>query len=213
MANSSSASQKFVPIKTIHDGVVELDDGSFVEILITNSLNLALKSADEQNAIISQFQNFFNSLDFPIQIFVKSRRANIDAYISSLQERVKFIDGELLKLQTIEYISYIQNFVSEVNIMEKQFFVVVPYVPAIAGEKSASGFSVGNLMGNTQTNNTDLSQSNLMKIKQQLDQRVSVVISGLSRSGLRLKQLETEEVMDLFYGLFNPGIEAKTLME
>lgn len=204
------ASQKFVPIKTIHDGVVELDDGSYVMILITNSLNLALKSADEQSAIISQFQNFFNSLDFSMQIFVKSRRTNIDGYIASLQERLKVIDGELLKLQTSEYIDYIRNFVAEVNIMEKQFFVIVPYTPAITGSKSIGGIS--SIFGGANTSNVAGSLSNLEKIEQQLEERVSVVISGLSRCGLKLKKLETEEIVELFYGIFNPGAEAKTLI-
>lgn len=204
------ASQKFVPIKTIHDGVVELDDGSYVMILITNSLNLALKSADEQSAIISQFQNFFNSLDFSMQIFVKSRRTNIDGYIASLQERLKVIDGELLKLQTSEYIDYIRNFVAEVNIMEKQFFVIVPYTPAITGSKSIGGIS--SMFGGANTSNVAGSLSNLEKIEQQLEERVSVVISGLSRCGLKLKKLETEEIVELFYGIFNPGAEAKTLI-
>ena len=203
------ASQKFVPIKTIHDGVVELDDGSYVEILITNSLNLALKSSDEQAAIVSQFQNFFNSLDFSLQIFAKSRRANIDGYLASLQDRVKFIDGELLKLQTIEYIDYIKNFVSEVNIMEKQFFVIVPYTPAITGSKSVG--SITSMLSSTKSSVGE-NLSDLGKIKQQLEERVSVVTSGLSRCGLKLKRLETEEVIELFYGLFNPGGEAKTLI-
>ena len=203
------ASQKFVPIKTIHDGVVELDDGSYVEILITNSLNLALKSSDEQAAIVSQFQNFFNSLDFSLQIFAKSRRANIDGYLASLQDRVKFIDGELLKLQTIEYIDYIKNFVSEVNIMEKQFFVIVPYTPAITGSKSVG--SITSMLSSTKSSVGE-SLSDLGKIKQQLEERVSVVTSGLSRCGLKLKKLETEEVIELFYELFNPGGEAKTLI-
>ena len=203
------ASQKFVPIKTIHDGVVELDDGSYVEILITNSLNLALKSSDEQAAIVAQFQNFFNSLDFSLQIFAKSRRANIDGYLASLQDRVKFIDGELLKLQTIEYIDYIKNFVSEVNIMEKQFFVIVPYTPAITGSKSVG--SIASMLSPTKSSVGE-SLSDLGKIKQQLEERVSVVTSGLSRCGLKLKKLETEEVIELFYELFNPGGEAKTLI-
>lgn len=206
------SSQKFVPIKTIHEGVIELDNGSFVEILITNSLNLALKSQDEQTAIISQFQNFFNSLDFSVQIFVKSRRANIDAYIASLEDRVRFIDEELLKLQTVEYINYIRDFVSEVNIMEKQFFVVVPYTPAITGEKSLSKGPLDFFSGGSNAQSGIQNQANLLKVKQQLEQRVSVVSSGLSRCGLRLKKLETEEVMDLFYEIFNPGIEAKALM-
>jgi hypothetical protein len=203
-----ASSQKFVPIKTIHDGVLALDDGSFAQILLTNSLNLALKSADEQSAIISQFQNFFNSLDFPVQIFVKSRRANIDAYIATLEERVKMIDGELLRLQTVEYIDYIKTFTSEVNIMEKQFFVIVNYKPAITGSKSLNT----GIFGSGGPSSSVTEQENLEKIRGQLDERVSVIVSGLSRSGLKLKTLNTEEAVGLFYSQFNPSGESKAIV-
>lgn len=197
------ASQKFVPIKTIRNGLVELDDGSYIKILLTNSLNLSLKGEDEQSAIINQFQNFFNTIDFNIQIFIKSRRANIDAYIKTIEDRVKFIDEELLKLQTIEYISYIKSFTEEVNILEKQFFVVIPYKPAIINQGSG-------LFGKNESSEQKL--LNLNKIEQQIDERVDMVSGGLTRCGLKVKELDTEECIDLYYSLFNPGIESKILI-
>jgi hypothetical protein len=207
----NNPSQKFVPINTIRDGIVELDDGSYIRVLMTSSLNLALKNEDEQTAIISQFQNFFNSLDFHLQIFAKSRRANIDEYIKSLESRLIQINEELLKLQTVEYINYIKSFTAEVNIMEKQFFVIVPYTPAIMGSKSVGGknslLSFGSNGSKLQNDALDL-----QKVKQQMEERVALVTSGLSRCGLKIKELETEEVVELFYSLFNPGIESKTLI-
>jgi hypothetical protein len=118
------ASQKFVPIKSIREGIVSLDNNEYRAVIMVSSLNLSLKSEDEQSAILSQFQNFFNSLDFPIQIYSKSRRADIEPYLKSLEERIKQVDGELLKLQIVEYIEYIKSFTSESNIMTKQFYVI-----------------------------------------------------------------------------------------
>ncbi len=205
-----AASQKFVPIKTIQDGVVELQNGEYRRVLMTNSLNIALKSEDEQTAIISQFQNFFNSLDFPIQIFVKSRRTDIVPYLQMLAERQKQVKEELIKLQISEYMEYIRSFNEETNIMTKEFFVVVPYVAAIISSVSnpLSLLSFGSKKEGTVTQN----EKNWREIQQQLEERVDVVISGLSRCGLRIKALNTEETIELYYEIFNPGIEGKSVV-
>jgi hypothetical protein len=196
------ASQNFVPIKSIRDGVITLDNGEFRSVIMVSSLNLSLKSEDEQTAILSQFQNFFNSIDFPIQIYSKSRRADIDPYLNSLKERVKEVDSELLKLQIVEYIDYIKAFTSENNIMNKQFYVIIPYVaPVISG---------GGLMNFGSSKGGDL--DNFYKIKEQMYQRVSVVKSGLSRCGLKTTDLDTEMLIELYYEILNPGAESKTLV-
>jgi hypothetical protein len=205
-----AASQKFVPIKTIQDGVIELQNGEYRRVLMTNSLNVALKSEDEQTAIISQFQNFFNSLDFPIQIFVKSRRTDIAPYLQMLTERQKQVKEELIKLQISEYIEYIRSFNEETNIMTKEFFVVVPYVAAIISSASnpLSLLSFGSKKEDVSVQN----EKNWQEIQQQLEERVDVVISGLSRCGLRIKALDTEETIELYYEIFNPGIEGKSVV-
>lgn len=208
-------SQQFVPIKSIRDGVMILENNDHRAILSTNSLNLALKSEDEQTAILTQFQNFFNSLDFPVQIFVSSRRANLEPYIELLSGRMNKIKEELMKLQIIEYIDYIKTFNEETNIMEKRFFVIVPYTPAVLGGNSSQSKS-GPLsflpFGKADTNSS-LEIKSFMETKRQLDQRVSVVISGLTRCGLLTKQLQTQEIIELFYGIFNPGTEGKAIVD
>jgi hypothetical protein len=198
-----SASQQFVPIKTIRDGVIFLGNNEYRAILMTNSLNLSLKGEDEQQAILSQFQNFFNSLDFPIQIFCKSRRADINPYIRSLEERLREVDGELMKLQIVEYIAYVKSFTSETNIMNKQFYVVVPYTAAIVS---------GGIMSFGSNGKKDSNMTEFDNIVQQISERVSVIKSGLSRCGLKVKELGTEETIQLFYELFNPGMESKSLV-
>lgn len=195
------ASQKFVPIKSIRDGIVTLDNNEYRAVISVSSLNLSLKGEDEQSAILSQFQNFFNSLDFPIQIYSKSRRADIEPYLKSLEERVQQVDGELLKLQIVEYIEYIKSFTSESNIMNKQFYVIIPYAAA-----SVSG-GLMNFSGNKLS---DI--DNFYKIKEQISQRVSSVKSGLSRCGLKTKDLDTEELIELYYSILNPGGESKSIM-
>ena len=136
MAKTTQASQDFVPIKEIRDGIVTLKDGSLRAILIASSINFALKSEDEQNAIISQFQNFLNSLEFSIQIFIQSRELDIRPYIALLERRYQDTTNELMQIQIREYIEFIKNFVEVSNIMTKNFFIVVPYSPAIFQTKN-----------------------------------------------------------------------------
>src|SRR5579872_3485765 len=130
-STASKASQDFVPIKEVREGIVILKDGGLRSILLASSLNFSLKSEDERNAILFQFQDFLNSLDFSIQIFIQSRRLDIRPYIALLEERYKEQVNDLMKIQTQEYIEFIKNFTESTNIMTKSFFVVVPYSPAI----------------------------------------------------------------------------------
>jgi type IV secretory pathway VirB4 component len=125
---TSNATQEFVPIKDVRDGTITLKDGSLRAIVLASSVNFSLKSDDERNAIIIQFQDFLNSLDFSVQISIQSRRLNILPYIALLEERYKEQLNDLMKIQTREYIDFIKKFTETTNIMRKSFFVVVPYL-------------------------------------------------------------------------------------
>src|SRR3989344_5103127 len=127
MATASKATQEFVPIKEIRDGIVVLKDGSMRAVLLASSVNFALKSADEQQAIILQFQNFLNSLAFSIQICIQSRELDIRPYIALLEGRYKSEVSDLMKIQIREYIKFVKSFVEQTNIMTKTFFVVIPF--------------------------------------------------------------------------------------
>ncbi len=197
-----TATQEFVPIERVRDGIVILKSGELRAILITNSLNLALKSEDEQQAILTQFQAFLNSLDFSIQFFVESRRLNIKPYIELLQARSKEVKEDLLKIQIHEYIGFITKFTEESNIMTKHFFITVPYYKATDSSTNNSPLlSFGGT--NDPTSKENLSTFESSRI--QLEQRVSTITQGLSRFGLRAQKLGTEEVVELFYKLFNPS--------
>lgn len=208
MAINARAAQEFVPIKEVRNGVIILKDGGLRAVLIASSINLSLKSADEQMAIINQFQSFLNGLDFPTQIVMQSRRLDIRPYLLMLESRLKEQNEQLLKIQTKEYIEFIRSFTDEVNIMTKTFFVVVPYSYNSIGQ--GSGF-LDNLMGGIspkkQTGGTkkDADLASFEEKRTQLDQRVGVIIGGLGGLGIRSSQLKTDEVVELFYKTFNPG--------
>lgn len=211
MATQSLPTQEFVPIKEVLDGVVVLKDGSLRAILLTSSVNFALKSEDEQKSILFQFQNFLNSLDFPIQIFIQSRKLDIRPYIAILEERYKDQMSDLLKIQTREYVEFIKTFTESSNIMTKSFFVVIPYSPTIletnkSVTQNLSAIS-GGFFGEKRNDEEKMldSKARFEEHRTQLEQRVSVVEQGLTRVGVRLIQLGTEEVIELYYKIFNPG--------
>ncbi len=195
----SKSTQSFVPIKEIRDGIAIMQDGSMRAVVMTSSINFALKSVDEQTAIIYQFQNFLNSLNFSIQITAQSRRLDIKPYIGLLEDVAKEQKNELLRIQTNEYIDFIKNFTSSVNIMTKTFFVIIPYTPAIIETKK------GILSGIMQKTNHKGDADSFEENRTQLLQRMEVVVQGLSRLGVRGVPLGTEELIELYYKTFNPG--------
>lgn len=212
MSINAKATQDFVPIKEVRDGIVVLKDGGLKAIILANSINLSLKSEDEQKAIILQFQNFLNTLDFSVQISVQSRRLNIRPYLMLLENRMKIQSEPLLKLQTKEYIEFIRNFTDSVNIMTKNFFVIVSYTYTNIGPKK--GF-LQNLFNKKGSREEELkNQLDFEEKRSQLEQRVSVIQQGLSRCGIKSAQLGTEEVVEVFYKVFNPGeLESKINLE
>lgn len=197
----SSATQSFVPVDEIRDGIIILKDGSLRAVLMASSLNFALKSADEQRAIIIQFQSFLNSLEFSTQIFIESRKLDIRPYIALLENRYKAQLDDLMRVQVREYIEFIKSFTENVNIMSKSFFVVVPYSPAF----SPSTKSVLGLLSNAPKADISAKNQSFENNRSQLEQRISIVEEGLLRTGVRVAQLGTEEVIELLYKLFNPG--------
>ncbi|OGZ16485.1 MAG: hypothetical protein A2494_03955 [Candidatus Lloydbacteria bacterium RIFOXYC12_FULL_46_25] len=205
-------SQDFIPIKDIRNGVMVLNNGDLRMMLMTSSLNFGLKSTDEQAAIIIQFQNFLNSLEYPVQIFIQSKRLDIRPYLQMLEEREKVQLIDAMKIQVHEYIGFIREFTGRTNIMSKTFFIVVPYSAGIKlGGSSGknSGGLLGGLMGGGKKGATKKpSAEELQSFEEariQLEQRVSIVEQGLGRCDIRTTRLGTEEITELFYKKFNPG--------
>lgn len=198
----SKPAQDFIPFKEVRDGIVIMKDESLRAILMSSSLNISLKSQEEQEAIIAQFQNFLNSLEFSIQFYIQSRKLDIRPYLAMLEEKEKEQVNELMKIQTREYIDFIRNFTESTNIMSKSFFIVVPYFTHLGANvgKQSSFFGSGSSKSSTKEWLENFEES-----KTQIEQRVAVIEQGLSRFGIRIAQLGTEEIIELFYKIFNPG--------
>ena len=210
MSPTTNATQEFVPIKEVRDGVIILKDNSMRAVLLCSSINFSLKSSDEKQAILYQFQDFLNSLDFSIEIVTQSRKLDIRPYIALLEEREKNQTNELMRIQVREYIEFIKNFTESTNIMTKNFFLVVPYSPAILST-GASNEITSRLGLGTKREKAQGKEGEFGENRSQLEERLLVVEQGLIRSGIRVARLGTEEVIELFYKAFNPGETEKPI--
>jgi type IV secretory pathway VirB4 component len=184
------STQQFLEIEDIKEGVLILKNKSLRGIIMVSSLNFALKSEEEQNAIIFQFQNFLNSLDFPIEILIQSRRLNITGYLEKLKDLEKKQENELLKHQTADYRKFIESLVAGGQIFVKNFLVIVPFY----------------LMGvsTTKGKTPSLSEEQFQRSKSQLWQRMEFVIMGLRRCGLQCVPLGTTEIIELLWSFYHP---------
>ncbi|PIQ67092.1 MAG: hypothetical protein COV95_00580 [Candidatus Zambryskibacteria bacterium CG11_big_fil_rev_8_21_14_0_20_40_24] len=209
MAINAKATQDFVPVEDIKDGIIILKDGGMRAVILVSSLNFSLKSEDEKTAILLQFQDFLNSLDFSIQILVQSRKLDIRPYLALLENQKKNQMNDLMKIQIQEYVDFVKSFTENTNIMTKNFFVVVPYTPAVLQTKGKVGMSF--LSGSKKKTSLETKTENFEENRSQLEQRISVVEQGLARTGIRVARLGTEEIVELFYKIFNPGETEKPI--
>ncbi|MBP9727915.1 MAG: hypothetical protein KBD27_00895 [Candidatus Moranbacteria bacterium] len=202
-----SSTQKYVDVEELRDGIIILKSGALRSVLLVSSLNFDLKSSQEQEAIIAQYQSFLNSLDFPVQIVVQSRRFNIAPYMAQLDEQERQQENELLRFQIGEYKGFIKNLSEVSNIMSKFFYIVVPFAPA---EDKAGGFlaKMTGIFSPARASNT---KGELFETyKSQMLQRVDHVAQALSATGVRVTQLNTEEVIELLYNSYNPSLFTTT---
>lgn len=204
---ATNASQEFVPIKEVRDGVMILKDGSIRAVVLATSINFALKSSEEQESVIYQFQNFLNSLDFTMQIYVQSRRLDIRPYLALLDERLRAQNTDLMRMQITEYINFVRGLTELSSIMTKSFFVVIPYAPL---SQSVSG--IANMFSSNKDKSLEKEKDDhFEEVRSQIEQRVSVVEQGLARCGVKIARLGSEELVELFYRIFNPGDAEKPI--
>lgn len=198
--------QGYLDIAEIRDGIVILKNGSLRSVIMASSINFALKAQEEQDAIVYHFQNFINSLDFSLQVIVNSRKLNIEDYYKILSIREKEQPNELLKVQIGEYRNFIRELVEMANIVRKTFYIVVPY--STAEELTALGKGLfGKISGKkTIKQEATFKEEEFGKNKSQLMQRVQHVASGLSGMGIKMTALNTQELIELFYSIYNPSI-------
>ena len=196
----------FVAISDIRDSVVVLKSGSLRSIIEVSSINFDLKSAEEQTAIVQSFQNFINSVDFPIQIIVTSRKLDIGPYLKTLDTLSESLKNELLRIQAVEYSRFIKGLTELANIMSKKFYISVPFYPVEVATQSAGGF-LGALKNAISPSKfaSRLSDEDLENFKIQLNQRIDLIRQGISGLGIETKVLQKEELTNLFYSYYNPG--------
>jgi len=195
---AETTTQQFLEIEKIKEGVIILKNKAFRGVVMVSSLNFALKSVEEQKAILYQFQNFLNSLDFSIEIFAQSRRLNITGYLDILKEMEKKQKIELLKIQTADYRKFIKELIGSGSVMSKNFFVVVPFtlieIPGLSHKKESAA----------KEETIVLNEERFQQAKIQLWQRMEFISMGLRRCGLQCAPLNTLELIELFWSLYHP---------
>jgi hypothetical protein len=192
------STQDFLEFEQIREGIVILKNKALRAILMVSSLNFALKSEEEQNAILYQFQNFLNSLDFSCQILIHSRRLNIIGYLDKLKEIEKKEENDLLKIQIEEYRRFIEEIMTGGQIMQKIFYVIVPFTLLEAQGQTPEKKSAFPIKIPT------LTEEEFQRCKIQLWQRVEFVALGLRRCGLQVIPLNTPELIELFWSFYHP---------
>ncbi|PLX27787.1 hypothetical protein C0583_00925 [Candidatus Parcubacteria bacterium] len=196
------STQQFLDIAEIKEDVVIMRDGTLRGVLLVSSINFALKSEEEQDSIISAYISFLNNINFPIQIVIQSRELNIEGYLNMLEEKRKVQTNELLKIQTSEYIHYISELVSMSKIMNKRFYIVIPYNPLADKEKSLGSKLMDVLRPATVIK---MKEEKFLKNKAELNRLIENVMGGLTSAGLHSVQLDTQSLIELYYNSYNPG--------
>ncbi len=211
---AAKSTQSFLRLSEIKNDTVVLDSGTLRAILIVSSTNFDLKSQDEQNAIIFNFQRFLNSLEFSVQILMQSRKMEIGNYLEKLKSIAEKQTNELLRVQTLEYIEFINRLIENASIMNKTFYLVVPLDETIF--PPAAGF-FSKWFGGGKTREVKQRIENFEKLKEKLDNRVAQVSANLSSIGLQSNRLKTEEIIQLYYNSYNfetaPAMDASKLGE
>ncbi len=205
MAEQIAASQQFVVIKEIKNGVLYLKQGGLRKVLMVNGINFDLKSQEEQQLTLNSFQSFLNALDFSIQFFVHSRKVNISTYLEKIEARKAEEPNELLQLQIEEYGEFIRSFVEKNPIISKDFFVVIPYDPIVVVEQARR--NILGLFSKSKKQNKDKQVTDgAPKHVEQLNYRVDEVTAGLEQIGLHTTPLNDDELTELYYNLYNPQL-------
>jgi len=197
------SAQEFVDVSEIKDNVVILKNGTLRAVLAVSSINFELKSTAEQEAITASYQNFLNSLDFPVQVLVSSRRLDIDPYLALLEEKEKTQENELLRFQIADYRNFIKNLVGAANIMTKSFYIIIPFA-LTEGKKETFLDKIKTALNPKQA--IIEKKMEFENYKSQLWQRVQHISAGLEGTGIRMVPLETQELIELFYNAYNPTV-------
>ena len=202
------STKNLVDIADIVDNIVILKNGSLRTVIEVSSINFELRSEGEQVAILQNFQRFLNSTDFPLQIVVNSRKLDIEDYVKLIDKSTESLTSELLKIQAAEYSKFIKELADLSNIMSKKFYIVVPFYVFETPSKTGLVDSIKSILKPSGVAK-QIKPEQLETYRNQLMQRVELVFDGLVGLGLKTRLLEGPELMNLYYGLYNPGVKVE----
>ncbi len=197
------ATQRYLDIAEIREDMVILKDGTVRAVLIVSSINFALKSEDEQQALIQAYMQFLNGLDHPLQVVIQSRKMNIDNYLNALQEQYRTQTNELLRTQIQDYIAFVRQLVELGQIMSKRFFVTIPYDPLTDKQR---GFLYRLTSAITPISVLKLKGKQYEDRKRELGKRVEYIRGHLASMGLNAQRLDTQGLIELYYRVYNPEV-------
>lgn len=207
-AANPNSTQNSLQIAEIRDGIVIMNDGSYRCVIMVKSINFDLMSPQEQESVEYAYQGFLNSLYFPVQIFVRSQKVDLQPYIEKLDKIRTEHDNMLLALLMDDYINYIDQLAQQTNIMDKKFYIVVPYFPVIDIKKSLGqnkNFFTGVMqLFNSREDHVVVNEGDLEKAKTELRNRVQAVLGGLLQCAIQGLPLDTQELIELYYDTYNP---------
>ena len=204
--NPASSTQTYLRISEIRDDAVVLKNGGLRSVLRVSSINFNLKSEEEQNSIIYSYQGFLNTLEFPIQIVVRSKKLDIDNYLDKLKKIGEKQTNPLLQTQTYEYVEYIAKLVEYADIMEKDFLVIVPVDPLRAIKPNIVQQFFQSMNAKESYAAIKQRHDEFDQLKKTLGQRTSGIKVGLENCGLKAAELTTKELIELFYNIYNPTV-------
>ena len=202
-----NSTQNSLLIADIRDGIVIMNDGTFRSVIMTKSINFDLMSPEEREAVEYAYQNFLNSLYYPVQIFIRSKKVDMRPYLDKMNKLRTEQDNMLLALLMEDYINFIDILAQETNIMDKQFYVSIPYFPNADAQKAVDNsrkFLTSFLAPKQPHVVVQINEPELEAAKQELRNRVQSVMSGLAQVGVQSIPLDTEELIELYYDSYNP---------
>ena len=203
-----NSTQNSLQIAEVRDGIVIMNDGSYRSVIMVKSINFDLMSPQEQEAVEYSYQGFLNSLYFPIQIFIRSQKVDLQPYIAKLDKIRTEHDNMLLALLMEDYITYIDDLSQHTNIMDKKFYVVIPFFPTTDTQKALQDSKnflsgLGGLFSKGEQH-VVINEPDLENAKTELRNRVQAVLAGLLQSGIQGLPLDTQELIELYYDTYNP---------
>jgi hypothetical protein len=205
-----NSTQNTLMFEEIRDNMVIMGDGTYRSIIAAQSVNFDLMSEREREAIEQSYQQFLNSLTFPIQIYIRSQKVDIGPYLDKLEQVRTNQDNMLLGVLMDDYIQFIDAISQEANIMDKSFFVIIPY--ALGDEKAqlgkdsdtSKGLLTNLFVPAKRHQHIKVPADQYSHVKEEMPRRVAAVIDGLAQVGVHSVQLKTKEIGELFYNVYNP---------